>query len=274
MKSRIIVAAIGIPIVYLVTLSKWQGNFLFTLLVMVVSTIATLELLDMMRRYKPYSPAALMVAPLIPLLAWKSYEPGIFAGMLAVIPLVMIFASLSVPRTDQAVAVATTCFAAVYVCVPASLIVLLRDSPHGFSLILLVLAGQWANDSAAFFTGKAFGKTKLAPRISPNKTVEGLVGGLVVGIFVVWFGGTYMTEPELGHKVGHWLSGGNAFALGIAIALAVPVGDLFESMMKRAVGVKDSGRLLGDHGGMLDRCDALLLAGPVAYVGAYFMGVL
>ncbi len=112
-------------------------------------------------------------------------------------------------------------------------------------------------DTAAQLAGSAFGRRKLAPSISPNKTVEGLAAGIVVG--------TAATVLAAVAFQGAWLSPADALALGLACALAAPAGDLFESALKRRAGVKDSGRLFGAHGGVLDRADAVIVAALVGY---------
>jgi phosphatidate cytidylyltransferase len=100
-----------------------------------------------------------------------------------------------------------------------------------------------------------FGRRKLAPRISPNKTFEGLVVGFVTGVLAVWFAGIYE----------EWMTGVQALILGAAVAVAAPIGDLFESYLKRDAGTKDTGRLFGAHGGALDRLDAVLFTGVVGF---------
>jgi phosphatidate cytidylyltransferase len=148
-------------------------------------------------------------------------------------------------------------------------LVAVRDLPgeHGLGreLLLAVLIGVWASDIAAFTIGRLFGRRLLAAEISPAKTVEGFVAGLVVGTAAVFF--TLYREPH-----GEPLSTLHALEFGVAIALAAPIGDLLESYVKRDMGVKDAGRLLGGHGGMLDRVDALLLAAPAAYFLALAIG--
>jgi phosphatidate cytidylyltransferase len=122
--------------------------------------------------------------------------------------------------------------------------------------LLLLLAIVMGADTAAFFVGSAVGRHKLAPAISPGKTVEGLFGGLAGGVIgalaVRWAG---LRALPLGHAV----------ALGLGVAALGTAGDLAESLLKRWAGVKDSGRLFPGHGGMLDRLDSLLFAGPVLY---------
>jgi phosphatidate cytidylyltransferase len=133
--------------------------------------------------------------------------------------------------------------------------VLLRDLPHGGGIVACVLVGTVACDIGAYFGGRTFGATPLAPRVSPSKTWEGLGIGIVVGVLGVWLTGTYQD----------WLGGTDALLLGVGVSLAGPVGDLFESYIKRDAGIKDTGRLFGAHGGALDRLDALLFAVVVGY---------
>jgi phosphatidate cytidylyltransferase len=135
--------------------------------------------------------------------------------------------------------------------------VFLRELPHGGALVVHTLIGTFVGDTAAYFGGRRWGRTPLAPRLSPNKTVEGLVAGILGGTFIFWlFGLAYHHE---------WFGGGDRLVIGLAVTLTAPVGDLFESLMKRDLGVKDTGRFFGAHGGVLDRLDAVLFSIVAAY---------
>ncbi|MEN3341145.1 MAG: phosphatidate cytidylyltransferase, partial [Actinomycetota bacterium] len=129
------------------------------------------------------------------------------------------------------------------------------DEPRllAFTVVLTV----WAADTFAYFAGRLFGRHKLAPTLSPGKTWEGFVVGSLVGIFVA-FVALYDTRDT-------YLRIWQALLLGLVVVLAAAAGDLFESMLKRDMAVKDTGRLLGGHGGILDRVDALLFAGIAAF---------
>jgi len=133
---------------------------------------------------------------------------------------------------------------------------LLRDiDEHGVLALYTVVLAVWAGDAAAYFFGLLLGRHKLAPTVSPGKTWEGLVAGTVATIavtFIALYKQSFLSIPE-------------SLVLGLAIAIAAPLGDLFESALKRDADVKDSGRLLGGHGGVLDRIDALLFAWVAAY---------
>lgn len=133
--------------------------------------------------------------------------------------------------------------------------ILLRGEPHGAGLVIGVLLATFVGDTAAQLVGTAFGRHRLAPRISPNKSVEGLLAGIVAGTAATTVAGAF--QP--------WLSTGDAILLGLACSLAAPAGDLIESAVKRRAGVKDSGRAFGAHGGVLDRIDAVMLAAVAGY---------
>jgi phosphatidate cytidylyltransferase len=133
--------------------------------------------------------------------------------------------------------------------------VLLRRLPHGLGIVIDVLVGTFLGDTGAYLGGRLFGRRPLAPSISPSKTVEGLLIGMLCAVAGVWIAGRYQ----------EWLPGSHALVLGLGVALVAPVGDLFESFVKREAGTKDSGGLFGAHGGALDRLDAVLFAAVAGY---------
>lgn len=171
-------------------------------------------------------------------------------------PLFFAFALIRKDRGNATESIAFSLLGLFWLAIPLSHAILLRELPdHGAGLIVDILIGTFAADTAAYLIGRMFGSRKLAPRLSPNKTVEGLVGGVVVGILAVWAAGLYQD----------WLSGFDALILGAAVALAAPVGDLFESLIKRDLGTKDTSAVFGAHGGVLDRLDAVLFTIVVGY---------
>src|SRR5207253_1185954 len=162
----------------------------------------------------------------------------------AFVPL-MFLVSLVMPRRSTE-GMAITTLGVVWIGLALAHAVLLRKLPHGDGIVVDVLVGTFVGDTGAYLGGRSFGTRRLAPRISPNKTVEGLVIGFLVAVLATWCAGLYQD----------WLSHGQALILGVAIGLAAPLGDLFESQVKRDSGVKDTGRAFGAHGGALDRLDA------------------
>jgi phosphatidate cytidylyltransferase len=150
----------------------------------------------------------------------------------------------------------------VYIPLSLAAIVLLRNGSDGVAWVFFLLFIVFSGDVGAFYAGRFFGRRKLSPSISPGKTIEGAVGGLVTSI-VVGFGFYLVFLPHLNPVV--------VFGLLICVNPAAQAGDLFESQLKRAANVKDSGNILPGHGGMLDRIDALLFAAPVAWVFKTFI---
>lgn len=143
-----------------------------------------------------------------------------------------------------------------YVTLLLSYLLFIRSQPGGVEWLFFMLFVLWAGDSCAYFVGTLIGRHKLLPEISPNKTLEGAVGGLAGSLLAGFFSRTiFMSE----------LSAAHCFALSLALALAGQIGDLCESTLKRNAGFKDSGNLLPGHGGILDRIDSLLFAAPVLY---------
>jgi phosphatidate cytidylyltransferase len=148
-------------------------------------------------------------------------------------------------------------FGLIYIALFISFMVLIRNSEGGIIWIYLLLLLVGAGDTGAFYTGSYFGKTKLCPSVSPNKTIEGSLGGLflciIIGCFIKFF---FISDIS-------WVK---AFLMFVSVNIAGQAGDLFESELKRFSHVKDSGKILPGHGGILDRIDALLFAAPVVYL--------
>ncbi len=136
---------------------------------------------------------------------------------------------------------------------------LIRDLPEGRGLIILVLLMTWGADAGAYYIGRAFGKNKLAPRVSPNKTLEGAAGGLAT---------TLATGIIAKLSFLSFLSWGDVGALALLLGIFGQLGDLCESMLKRAAGVKDSSSIIPAHGGLFDKLDSIAFAAPLLY---YYM---
>ena len=159
------------------------------------------------------------------------------------------------PRRHATLAIAATLLGVFWIGLGLAHAVLLHELDHGDSLLFDVLLATFVGDTAAYFGGRLWGMRQLAPRVSPGKTVEGLLAGFLAGTMAFWFAGLYQD----------WLSGLDALAIGACVAATAPLGDLFESMIKRDLEVKDSGRFFGEHGGVLDRLDAALFTVVVGY---------
>jgi len=251
--SRLLVAAVGIPIVLgAVYLGGW---WLFALAAL-AAAVALHEFWLLARPVSPLAPAGYVGG----LLALVGAELGgttwMAGGALTTLPLAFLLKGISEARQTATASISATVMGAVWIGVGLSFLLLLRDLPqHGRLATYAVVLAVWAGDTFAYAGGRLLGRHKLAPTTSPGKTWEGFVFGTIATVFVA-----FVTLYKQ-----HFLTIGESIALGGVLAVAGPLGDLFESLLKRDMQVKDTGRLLGGHGGMLDRLDALLFAAPAAY---------
>ncbi len=212
------------------------------------------------RRYRPMIPVAFAAVAAMVLAAYFGDQFQVVLVGVATFPLMFIFALMRGPRDGVTRSMAITVFGIAWIGLPFTHAVLLRELPvHGGALVIDVLVGTFLADTSAYAGGRLFGRRRLAPSLSPNKTVEGLVFGLVGGTMGFWFAGLYQD----------WLSGIDALIMGMCIAVLASIGDLFESMVKRDLEIKDTGRAFGPHGGLLDRLDAVLFT----IVAGYYLSV-
>lgn len=253
--SRVLVAAVLLPIV--IGLAYLGGWWLFGL-ALAGGLIALHELYSMAREHRPLVLGGFMGFALTLLGLQVGGVTWMVGGILSTLLFAFVFYGLSDVRPSATGAFGVTLLGVVWIGGGISFLLLVRDIPeHGFWALMAVLFTVFAADTAAFFVGRAIGRHKLAPAISPGKSWEGLVGGILAAMLVA-FVVLYRDRDE-------FLAAQEMLALGAAIAVASVIGDLFESAVKRDLEVKDSGRLLGGHGGMLDRLDSLLWAGPAAF---------
>jgi phosphatidate cytidylyltransferase len=251
--SRVVVGAIGLPVVLgLVYLGGW---WLFTLAA-AAALLALHEYARLIRSLRPLLLAAFTGAVLA-LLGARLGGPGwMFAGFLVTLPLAFVLHAIATTRQSATVAVAATVLGGAWIGLGLAHLLLLRAIPaNGRLATFTVLLAVFAGDIAAYFAGRMIGRHRLAPRLSPGKTWEGFAFGTAATVFV-----TFVALYKQ-----HYVSIADSIVLGIVIAVTGPLGDLFESSVKRDMEVKDSGRLLGAHGGVLDRLDAPLFAGVAAY---------
>jgi phosphatidate cytidylyltransferase len=232
------------------------GGVVFAAAMIGIGVVCLREYFAMTERARPIEiPAYLAVAALI-VAAYLGTAFNVLMVLAASFPVLFFFGARARYREGVTVSIAVTLLGIVWIGIPLVHAVLLRDLPdHGAGLLVDVLVGTFVADTAAYATGRMFGSHRIAPSISPNKTIEGLVGGFLIGTMGFWFAGLYQD----------WLSGVDALIIGAAVAAVAPIGDLFESMLKRDLGTKDTGTLFGPHGGILDRLDAVLFTIVVGY---------
>jgi phosphatidate cytidylyltransferase len=253
--SRILVAAVALPLVLGLV---WLGGWWVFALAAAVGLLAMHEYALMTRPLRPLviagyaSIAACLLGTQLGGLGWGT------AGFLSVLPLSFLLKGIADTKQSATVAIASTTLGAAWIGLGLAHLLLLRAIPHDARLAsYAVLLAIFAGDTFAYLVGRLAGRHKLAPAISPGKTWEGFLGGTAATVFVAWIA-LYNDRHE-------FLPNWQAIVLGVVIAVAGPVGDLFESALKRDMRVKDTGRLMGGHGGMLDRVDSLLFAGVASY---------
>jgi phosphatidate cytidylyltransferase len=230
-----------------------EGGAIFALGLFALGCICLHELYGMFARAHPVRLAGFIaVAGLAAAALWGDQ----FQVLLAlVIALPLLFGLTLLQPRPSVGGMAVTLLGIYWIGLAVAHAVLLRGLPHGLAIVIDVLVGTFIGDTGAYFGGRLFGTRPLAPAISPNKTVEGLLIGMACAVFAVWIAGRYQ----------EWLPGTHALVLGLGVAIVAPIGDLFESFVKREARTKDSGRLFGAHGGALDRLDAVLFAVVAGY---------
>jgi phosphatidate cytidylyltransferase len=251
--SRVLFAVVLLPpVLGLVYLGGWW----LTGLAVVACVIGLHEVFRLFRSLRPVALAGFAGAISAIVGAHMGGPEWALAGFLLTLPLAFLLKGMGGTRGPTAVSVSSTLLAAAWVGLGLAHIVLLRGiEVDGELAVFTVLLAVFADDIAAYFVGRLVGRHKLAPAISPGKTWEGFVAGSAAAIFVTW-----IALYETG-----FVDGYRSIVLGAVIAVAAPLGDLFESALKRDAEVKDAGTLLGAHGGMLDRLDAHLFAAVAAY---------
>lgn len=251
--QRIIIA---VPALAIALFAIDYGGWLFTVLLILLGLACLHELFQMFDDVGPVRLAGFVGLIGMLVASYLGSDRGthdLMIALCACFPAIFVFGALQVRTT--ALGWAVTVLGLVWIGVALGHAVLLRQLDHGVAAIITILAGVFIGDSIAYSGGKAFGRTPMAPRISPNKTVEGLILGMVGAVLAVWLAGLYQD----------WISGVDALILGACVAVVAPLGDLFESYIKRQVGTKDTGRMFGAHGGALDRLDAVLFAAVTGY---------
>ncbi|MBA2392085.1 MAG: CDP-archaeol synthase [Ktedonobacteraceae bacterium] len=277
--QRWLTAAIAIPIVLVFV---WFGGWIAFAAIVLVVALGTMELRNMML-HANYHPliwisftlsALLLLSAMIPAYRLLIIEISLGSALLISFLCVLARKQLHGAMVDWALTLAI----AIYLGWPMSGLLVLRGYgsgvfhpgtglwvtlPPGIWWLLVVLLGVWSFDGAAFFSGRYFGRHKLAPMISPAKTWEGVAGGLVFSIIAC------LVLAIVPLHVPWYL----AILLGILIGGAATLGDLAESLIKRQTHVKDSGQIMPGHGGMLDRIDSILFAAVVVYIFAQVMQI-
>jgi phosphatidate cytidylyltransferase len=264
---RVVSAIVLFPTLVAIT---WQGGLAFAALCGLASAIAAYELVSMLARVGKAEIFSIAVAGLLPLAPWwtRAHAGGTYPEWMVValgFAALVVLASTLLRNSDLALAPARSSASALawlYCGLLVGSVVAIRMR-FGFGWVILTFVVTWLNDTFAYFAGRFFGKHKMIPSISPKKTWEGFAGGALGSIVA---GMILLAMFPAGWLPGLTVAG--CVTLGAVAAVLGPLGDLVESMLKRASNVKDSGKLIPGHGGMLDRIDALLFVAPWIYLFA------
>lgn len=265
----------GLLLFPLLVVISWIGGLPFTLLLVAAAALAAHELVAMFGEVGAPEVFGIAVAALLPTATWWAVThsshgyPAIVPALIAMAAMALLALNLfrAGPIERAPVRAGVSALAWIYCGLLIASVAGLRLR-FGFAWVILAFVVSWLNDTLAYFAGRFFGKTPFYPRVSPKKTWEGFGGGVlgsVSGALLTKAVFLMVPQPD-GERF--LLSWGGCVWLGLGAAVLGPVGDLVESMLKRAAGVKDSGRLIPGHGGLLDRIDALLFVAPWVYLWA------
>ncbi len=279
--KRLITAAVLIPIVLILVFLGPRWQWLFTLAVAVVAALAGWEYMGLSRRSGANPPRVATMVALLALFAVNFESPDLTPALFGILGLgLLVYCTFFKPVEETIADASASIFCLLYTGLTLIALPTLREQSNGPSLIVFLLFVVWAGDTAAYYAGRAWGRHKMAPSLSPGKTWEGAIASVIgsVAIAAGLFGlATLMQEPSNSavlswlervwpstvlsypDEIWYWLG------LAAVVNVAAQVGDLAESALKRSARVKDSGNLLPGHGGVLDRIDALLIAGPVLW---------
>jgi phosphatidate cytidylyltransferase len=250
--ARVVVA---VPAAVLAIVFVDLGGIGWTVLMAILACACLNELYPMLSDWRPVPVVGFVVAIGMCLAAHYGNEADMVGAALTAAPLTFLAILSRAQSAGSTLTIASTLFGVFWIAFAFAHAVLLRDVPHGNGVMIDVMLGTFLGDTAAYLGGRMFGRHPLAPTISPKKTIEGLGCGALVSILAIVCAGLY--QP--------WMPHGTALLLGIAVAILGPIGDLFESLVKRDAGAKDAGSMFGAHGGALDRLDAIMFTVVVAY---------
>jgi phosphatidate cytidylyltransferase len=264
--ARILTAAVLIPLVILLLFRApfWA----VTLAAATVAVLACWEYLGLADGSGAQTPRVVVMIAVVALFAVNFFRPEmLMAGFSALAFLLFVIVAFRSPLERVLLDTSASIFGLLYIGLALVTIPLIWAQEHGPSLLLLLFCVVWAGDTVALYVGRAFGKRRLAPKLSPNKTWEGSIasvgGSLLVTLLLIGLGEWMLRHNLTGLSYdGSWL---HWLVLAVVLNIAAQLGDLVESALKRGANVKDSGSLLPGHGGVLDRIDALLLAAPVLW---------
>jgi phosphatidate cytidylyltransferase len=279
--KRVITAAVLIPVVLVLVFLAPRWQWLFTLGVAGVAALAGWEYLGLSQRCGANPPRIATLVALLALFAVNFESPDLTPALFGILGLaLLVYCTFFKPVEETIADASASIFCLLYTGLTLIALPALREQTNGPSLVLFLLCVVWVGDTAAYYAGRAWGRHKMAPSLSPGKSWEGAAASVIGSVLVAaaLVGLAALLQEPWASAVLAWLERASPstvlsfpddwwYWLGLAVVVNVAgqVGDLAESALKRSAGVKDSGDLLPGHGGVLDRIDALLLAAPVLW---------
>jgi phosphatidate cytidylyltransferase len=246
---------VAVPAAVIAIIFVDLGGLAFALFLIAIGAVCMHELYRMLARWRPAPAVGLAALAAMVLAGRYGTERDVLEVAVVTLPVTFLVVIARAQHAAATVSIAGTLLGVYWLGFAFAHAELLRQLQHGNGIIIDVLVGTFLGDTAAYFGGRLFGRRALAPTISPHKTVEGLFCGMLIAILSVFIAGAYQS----------WLTQGDALLLGLAVAVLGPVGDLFESIVKRDAGAKDAGNIFGAHGGALDRLDAVIFTIVAGY---------
>lgn len=255
--ARVLVA---VPLAFVAIVFVDLGGAAWMGLMAVIAVLCLMELYRMLERWRPAALVGYAAAVALVIAARYGSDRTVLEVAMASLPVTFLAIVLEGRQNMPTVAIAGTLLGILWIGLGFAHAELLRQLPHGNSIVIDVMLGTFLADTGAYIGGRMFGHRPLAPSISPNKTLEGLCVGMFTAILTVFIAGRFQQT---------WLTEGDSLLLGVTVAVLGPIGDLFESVVKRDAGAKDAGTLFGAHGGALDRLDAVIFTA----IGGYYVWV-
>ena len=248
--------AVFVPILFL------SHKFIFDFSIALISLVAVFELLrcvNIMQKYAISIPS-LFVGFIIPLL-FRNISSEVILLIVIVYLFWLLYSSVFSRKEHSTAAISLAFFCTVYVTISFTSILAIRNLPHGDIIYLMIFIGAWTTDTFAYFTGKLLGRHKLTPKISPNKTIEGTVGGIIFcSLAFIIYGYIIANFFERSSSEPHYILLGIA---GVIVSIVAQLGDLTASAIKRNYNAKDFGNIFPGHGGIIDRFDSVMAVAPV-----------
>ena len=232
------------------------GGLPWALFVIALGCVCMYELYRLLERWRPVAPVGFAALAGLVLAARYGSERQVLEVLVATLPVLFLATLGRAHLGGSTVAIAGTLLGVYWLGLAFAHAELLRQLPHGGAFTIDILIGTFLADTAAYAAGRLFGRRQLAPSISPGKTVEGLLCGMLIAIVAVVVASRFQST---------WLTISHALLLGVVVAVFGPLGDLFESLIKRDAGAKDAGSVFGAHGGALDRLDAAIFTIVAGY---------